>query len=206
MDYDQCGQLIGQAIFKLLVDCQPANPEEASEFRGNEVDCVYHMLGSAAGMPLSPLEQGKGYLRLINYGAKIDDIAKRCGVSRTTIENGLILADAPPDVQQMIASGKVAAHVAIDLLRKNRSEASAKLHAAISKVGEGKVTNKHVQTRVPPRVTRGIVDSTKNLVASIPSETLSVIMSHDDEETDYLVTVSASSLKAVIQAHAELKE
>ncbi|QGH72731.1 MAG: hypothetical protein [Podoviridae sp. ctQNx1] len=31
MDHEQCSQLIGQAVSKLLIDCQPETPEEASE-------------------------------------------------------------------------------------------------------------------------------------------------------------------------------
>lgn len=102
---------------------------EARQFRGNEAECVFHMISSSQGKPLTPLESGRGYLRLIRYGLEIPAICARTGVSRTTVENGLILAEAPVAIQQMIVKGEVSAHVAIDMIRKHGSKATEVLRA-----------------------------------------------------------------------------
>lgn len=81
---------------------------ECRQLRGNEIDAVLHMLGTGTGgKPLTPLEAGKGFLRLIKMGLKSQDIADKLGISRVTIDNGLTLAEAPIDVQQLIATGVV---------------------------------------------------------------------------------------------------
>ncbi len=94
---------------------------ECRQLRGNDADAVLHMLGTGSGgKPLSPLEQGKGFLRLITMGLKPTDIATRLGVSRVTIDNGLTLAEAPAELQQMIAKGEVSSTTARDAIKQGK--------------------------------------------------------------------------------------
>lgn len=123
---------------------------EARQIRGNEADMVYHMVGTAAGRPLSPLEQGRVFLRLTRYGQSIAEIATRTGLNRSTIENGLALAGAPVEVQAMVSSGQVASHLALKTVRKHGKEASAKLREAVATAkaaGKTKATAKHVEPK-----------------------------------------------------------
>lgn len=78
---------------------------EARQYRGNDADCVLHMLGTAQGKVLTPLEQGRGFLRLVRYGMTVVQITERTGLHRNTIDNWLILAEAPSEVQQMLSRG-----------------------------------------------------------------------------------------------------
>jgi hypothetical protein len=86
---------------------------ECRQFLGNDADAVIHMLNSGTGSKrLTPLEEGIGYLRLVKMGLKPGEIAEKRHVSRVTIENGITLAEAPAEVQQMIIAGEVSATTA----------------------------------------------------------------------------------------------
>lgn len=125
---------------------------EARQIRGNEADMVYHMVGTAAGRPLSPLEQGRVFLRLTRYGQTISEIAARTGLNRSTIENGLALAGAPVEVQAMVSSGQVASHLALKTVRKHGRAATEKLQEAVATAkaaGKTKATAKHVAADTP---------------------------------------------------------
>jgi len=99
---------------------------EARQLRGNEADAVLHMLGTGSGSkPLSPLEQGKGYLRLVNMGLKPAEIATKLGVSRVTIDNGLTLAEAPVELQQMVAKNEVSSTVARKAVKQGKDAVEA---------------------------------------------------------------------------------
>lgn len=121
---------------------------EARQLRGNEADATLHMLGSDRGKAFSPLQQARGFLRLINYGMDVSAIAGRLGISRSTVENGLALVDAPVPVQNMIAAGEVSASVARKALKKHGSAATGVLTAAVNTAkasGKTKATAKHVE-------------------------------------------------------------
>lgn len=91
---------------------------ECRQLRGNDADAILHMLGTGSGAkPLTPLEQGKGILRLINMGLNPIEIANKLGVSRVTVDNNLSLAEAPQEVQQAISNGEVSSTVARDALK-----------------------------------------------------------------------------------------
>ena len=121
---------------------------EARQLRGNDADAVFHMLGSDQGKHFTPLEQGRGFLRLINMGHAVAEIAARTGLHRSTIENGLALAEAPAAVQQMVAAGKVASHTALKTVRKVGAEKAAETLAKgvqeAEKAGKTKATGKHL--------------------------------------------------------------
>lgn len=128
--------------------------------RGNDSDAVFHMLGSDQGRHFSPLEQGRGFLRLINMGHSVAGIAARTGMHRSTVENGLALAEAPVAVQRMVATGQVASHTALKVVREHGESAVDKLvegFKAAEAAGKKKATAKHIdgpkvrgQTLPPP--------------------------------------------------------
>lgn len=121
---------------------------EARQLRGNDADAVFHMLGSGQGKHFTPLEQGRGFLRLINMGHTVAEIAARTGMHRSTVENGLALAEAPVAVQKMVAEGKVASHTALKTVRKVGAEKAAETLAKgvkeAEKAGKKKATAKHI--------------------------------------------------------------
>lgn len=152
---------------------------EARQLRGNDSDAVFHMLGSDQGKNFTPLEQGRGFLRLVNMGHSVAEIAARTGLHRSTVENGLALAEAPAAVQQMVAAGKVASHTALKTVRKVGAEkAAATLAAGVQeaeKAGKTKATAKHIEA---PKVRASAV--TDEAVATLVSLARSVAkLNHD---------------------------
>lgn len=184
---------------------------EARQFRGNEAECVFHMISSSQGKPLTPLESGRGYLRLIRYGLEIPAICARTGVSRTTVENGLILAEAPVAIQQMIVKGEVSAHVAIDMIRKHGSKATEVLRETLDKAkagGKSKVTKKHVAgPRVPPRVVKSFVAAAASLHQHVRHDIRESLLKASEDEIAGMgeIPVPAATLKALLSAHSEIE-
>jgi hypothetical protein len=181
---------------------------EARQFRGNEVESVLHMIGSDQGKAFTPLEQGRGFRRLTRYGMTVNQIAERTGLHRTTIDNGLSLADAPIAVQRLITEGKIAVQVALDVLKKHGHHAKATevLQALVdkaSKAGVAKVTKKHVSgLRVPPKVAQSFVSAATTLreyINTTPKERKAM-------SSGGTVMVPAAVLHDLLNALAEVKQ
>lgn len=176
---------------------------EARQVRGNEVDAVIHMIGSDQGKKFTPLEQGRGFLRLIGYNMTVQQIADRLGLSRTTVDNGLLLAEAPVEVQHLLVSGQVAVSVVLDAIKKHGSKgAAAALQALVAKVkgqGAAKVTKRHIAApRVPAKTVERYVSITATLRDTVDSAgTLSLL---DDED---VVEVPAKLLKELFALSGE---
>lgn len=99
---------------------------EARQLRGNDADAIIHMLGTGTGgKPLSPLEAGLGYLRLIKMGQTPQQIAAKLGVSRVTIDNGLALAELPAEAQQAISNGEVSSTTAREAAKQGTEGVTA---------------------------------------------------------------------------------
>lgn len=105
---------------------------EARQFRGGEAERVLHMLGTGNGQkPLSPLEAGIGFLRLIKFGMTPAAIATKLGISTMTVSNNLKLAEAPVEVQKAIQSGVVSSTAAREAIQQG-PEGVAALKEAIA--------------------------------------------------------------------------
>jgi ParB family transcriptional regulator, chromosome partitioning protein len=179
---------------------------EARQLRGNEAECVLHMLGSAQGRPLTPLEQGRGYVRLLRYGMTVAEVAKRTGMSRTTIDNGLALANAPVDLQRMILDGTVSTQVALDTLNKHGNKAVEVLSRIVTTAqaaGVTKVTKKHTATgiKIPPKVAVSMFSATQAIRRTFDTSTDEELMAMDDEA---LIPVPAKELKALLSACSQV--
>lgn len=121
---------------------------QAREIRGNDAEMRYHMLGSAAGRPLTPLEQGRQFLLLTRMGETVAAIAARLGQHRSTIENGLKLAEMPAAVQKMVGAGKVASHTALKTVKEHGAKAAGVLSQAV-KDAEAKGKKKATAKTLP---------------------------------------------------------
>lgn len=131
--------------FEYLLECR--------QIRGNDADAVFHMIGANGGMGFTPLELGIGFLRLIHMGKTVAEISARTGLHRSTVENGLALAETPAAVQAMIASGEVASHTALKVVRKEGGEAATEILTKAVKTaktsGKKKATGKHIAPKKP---------------------------------------------------------
>ncbi|MDH5297878.1 MAG: ParB N-terminal domain-containing protein [Desulfobulbaceae bacterium] len=140
------------AILQLIDEGHEIKRVDIMQFRGNDADRISHMLTSAQGKALTPLQMGIQYRKLEAFGWDQGEIAKKVGKSRQHVHDMVLLAESNSDVQGMVARGEVAAHVAIDVLRKHGSEAGSVLagHLDTAKAaGKNKVTNKTIRKAAP---------------------------------------------------------
>lgn len=161
---------------------------EARQLRGNDSDAVFHMLGSGQGKHFTPLEQGRGFLRLTNMGHTVAEIAACTGMHRSTVENGLALAEAPVAVQK-----------------------------TVRKVGKKKATVKHIdgpKEKEKPIVTRRVVSmgqtvetSTMNAsqVADLVAQAQILVGKNSDDTfgekcVEFVRTVAAKSTLVTYQS------
>jgi ParB/RepB/Spo0J family partition protein len=167
-------QLIEEGIEILSVDCM--------QFRGNDADRVAHLITTASGKPLTPLELGIQYKRLTIFGWTTSAIAERVGKSRQHVSDMLTLAGSDSDVQGMVTRKEVAAHVALKAVKKLGGAAGKVLAGHLEKAqasGKTKVTAKVVKVAEkatarpvpqPGPVTIGVADGAALMVQAIERE------------------------------------
>ncbi len=122
-----------------------------AEPRGsNEADHVLSQIVRNGGKPLTPLEQGLVYKRLIGFGWTTADIAKKIGKTASHVSQALQMQEAPAEARAMVASGQVSATLAAKVIREaGPSEGVAKLKKAVDSAkakGKVKATAKHVES------------------------------------------------------------
>jgi len=147
---------------------------EARQVRGNEVDALFHMMGSDQKRTFSPVEVARGYLRLIHMGQDVAAIAARLGLHRSTIENALTLAEAPQAVQTMVKAGTVSPSLAIKTVREHGTAAAVTLRDALAKaeaMGKTKATPKHVAVDPFKPDAKAALDLVRKLAALSPLAT-----------------------------------
>lgn len=104
---------------------------QARQFAGNEQERVLHMLGTGSGQKsLTPLEQGLGFLRLTRYGMTPSEIAAKLGISTMTVQNNLVLAEAPVEVQNLVRQGVVSSTTAREAISQGLEGVTALREAA----------------------------------------------------------------------------
>lgn len=117
------------------------------------VDLTVVLATSNEGRPFTPYEKAVVVKRLIGYGLDVPTIGKRLAMTTKYVNDLLTLIEAPKDVQEMVASGKVSPTLAIQELNKHGTKAKDRLKAAVAKAegsGKGKATAKHLEGRQRP--------------------------------------------------------
>jgi ParB family chromosome partitioning protein len=94
----------------------------------DEIDRAYTMFST--GTPLSVLDKVRGVKDLLGRGQTIEDIAARLGVSATTVNSWLDLAEAPAEIVQAVTGGEISATEANRIVKVNGSHAGEVLAAA----------------------------------------------------------------------------
>lgn len=121
-------------------------PVMMEERNCNEGDRVLSMITCNEGKPLSILEQGAVYKRLVAWGWSEGDVAKKSGYSPTHIGSCLLLEGALPAIKALVASGKVSASLAIRLIGEvGEKEALVQMTGAVAvaeEAGKKKATQK----------------------------------------------------------------
>lgn len=179
------------------------------QFKGNDAERIEVMLRSAEGLRLKPLEVALGYLRLQRLGLSVAEIAKAVGRgSQQRVEQLLILATADRAIQDMVRLGKVAADVAIGVIREHRENASAVLAALLDKatstgakrVTAGVVHGPSYSRKVVSRVVTGVNGLLNSLDDSLRDE----LLSNSALDANRQVTVSAAALRDLLMAQGDI--
>lgn len=95
------------------------------------------LICGSEGKQLNLLERAKGYERLKKLGYTNTDIARRVGLTRTSINYALILLKAPKDVQDLISNGIIAPSSVIEVIKKYGTEEGVKVIKKAYKALEG---------------------------------------------------------------------
>lgn len=187
------------------------------EFRGDEAAQTAHMVGTGRqGLQLLPVESGHGYLRQRNWGWEVKRIAEHSGVSDTYVENCMMLAESAIEIQRMMAEDLVSAQVVIQVLRRHGKQSPKSLDVlrdllAKEKDGGGrKITDKTLNGPSIPRNVVGKVVSSLNTFYTRLSDTdrqsmQTVFESNEAELDGKSITLPASTLKALLEAHGEVQ-
>jgi ParB family chromosome partitioning protein len=141
------------AFNELIAEGIEIQSVDAIQFRGNDADRVAHMLTSAQGLPLTPLEMGLSYRRLIGFGWDVKQIAAKVGKTASHVGEMIKLAESNSDVQRMVASKQVSASNAVKMIRKHGEKAGPVMarHLETAKsAGKAKVTAKTIQGDTMP--------------------------------------------------------
>jgi ParB-like chromosome segregation protein Spo0J len=139
----------------LSLDCR--------QFRGNDADRVMLMITSQQGLPMTPLQLGVQYRKLLGFGWSVAQIKEKGGRSTTHINQCIALAESNSDVQAMVTRKEVAAHTALKAVKKHGSNAGAVLSEGVQVArlaGKSRATEKHMEGGTP----------TKSLAAAIQME------------------------------------
>lgn len=136
------------ALLELIAEGVEIIGVEAIQFRGSEADRVAHMLTSAQGLPMTPLQMGRQYKKLLGYGWDAKLIADKVGKTKFYVTEMIALAESNVDVQSLVDSKKVSASTAVKLVRKHGSKAGSVIAKHLSDAqaaGGTKVTPKMVK-------------------------------------------------------------
>lgn len=113
------------------------------QFRGNDADRVAHMLNSASGLALTPLQLGVQYRKLIGFGWSEKQIADRRGKSVQHVKDMILLAESNSDVHQAVNAGQISGTAALNIVKKHGSKAGAVIREGLEAAqasGKSKVT------------------------------------------------------------------
>lgn len=122
----------------------PIERVECKDFVGSDADRIAFMVTSSQGKPLTSIERGKAYQRLINQGWEHAEIAKKVkrSVSDVVMHIDLVSCDDP--LLDMVRSGEVAATTAVALSREHGPQA---VSVASRQMDKAKASGKAKLTR-----------------------------------------------------------
>jgi len=135
---------------------------DCRQFRGNDADRVAHMLNSASGLALTPLQLGVQYRKLIGFGWSEKQIADRRGKSVQHVKDMILLGEANSDVHQAVNAGQISGTAALKIVKQHGSKAGAVIREGVEAAqasGKSKVMPKALKRATAGKVSdKQIVD------------------------------------------------
>jgi ParB-like chromosome segregation protein Spo0J len=179
-------------------------------FSGDDADRTARIATSNEGLKLTPLETARVYQSLRDqHGLGPEDIARKVHKTRQHVDQLLHLADASPQVQQMVADGTVSATEAIKVARTHGEHAADVLGQAAR--ASGKVTAKTLKPWTPPaKMVAPLVDSVAGLAGSIPQDVRTALFwmesEHRLDSERVKIELPAAVLWSLLNQQADLDE
>ncbi|MGN5477620.1 hypothetical protein ACTMU2_14025 [Cupriavidus basilensis] len=185
---------------------------EARQWRGSEDERTAHMLTSNQGRGFNGLELGHIYLRLRRMGWSIQRICARNGKSDTHVQQMILLAESPLELQGLMAGEKVGTDAAVAAIQKyGMKRALEVLRGMVEKNGgQRKITKTAVLGRSFSRTTVNDVveslDTFYNRLSERQRSEISTLLNNNDAElADKTITLPAASLKGLIDARHKVE-
>ena len=122
-------------------------PVRVEDKTANEADRCLSMITRNSGLPLTPIEKGEVFRRLVAFGWDPARIAERSGISVTYVNQCMGYLALPEQVKAKVEQGQVSAPLAAEVARQEGPRAAEVLQEAqaIAEAGgKAKVTPKHV--------------------------------------------------------------
>jgi ParB-like chromosome segregation protein Spo0J len=158
---------------------------DVRQFRGNDADRVAHMISSASGLALTPLQLGVQYRKLIGFQWTEKQIADRVGKSVQHVKDMIVLAEANSDVHQAINAGEVTGTTAVALVKKHGSKAGKVIQAGVEKAkasGKTKATPKMFAEQSAEPATNKLTVEWFPVGAKLPDDDITVLAALTDRE------------------------
>jgi ParB-like chromosome segregation protein Spo0J len=158
---------------------------DVRQFRGNDADRVAHMISSASGLPLTPLQLGVQYRKLIGFGWTEKQIADRVGKSGQHVKDMILLAEANSDVHQAVNAGEVTGTTAVTLVKKHGSKAGKVIREVVEKAkasGKTKATPKMFAEPPTDQVGNKITVEWIAAGTKLPDDDITVLAAFTDRE------------------------
>lgn len=142
------------AALKAIAEGFEIKALDCRHFRGNDADRVAHMLNSASGLALTPLQLGVQYRKLVGFGWTEKQIADRRGKTGQHVKDMIQLAEANSDVHQAVNAGLISGTAALKMVKQHGSKAGAVIQEGLEQAkaaGKEKVTPKALARSSEPR-------------------------------------------------------
>lgn len=152
------------AVMELISEGMDIGSMSATQFRGGDDERIAHLITSAQGQPLSPLEAGVQYKKLRDVHMwSVKKISERTGKATATISHAIELAEANTDVRKAVQAGEISSTNARKIVRAHGDNAGKVIANSVQNarmLGKSRATEKNIEGATP----------TKSLAAAIQAE------------------------------------
>ena len=182
-------------------DTIPALVEEIDDDTSLEISIIENLQRE----DLSPLDEASMYDRMIReHGYSVRKLAQKLGKDKGYLENRLRLADAPPEIRELVSVRKDTLSHAYELLKVTDQKKRRRL---AEQVARGELSLVKLRERIEGRVTRsrraGATDPDADDTASVDVQTEPA---WEGEHEEHIPEITDESLVAAKQQLAEAVE
>jgi ParB family chromosome partitioning protein len=178
----------------------PALVEEIDDDTALEISIIENLQRE----DLSPLDEASMYDRMIKeHGYSVRKLAQKLGKDKGYLENRLRLADAPPEIRQLVSVRKDTLSHAYELLKVDDPRKRRRL---AEQVARGELSLVKLRERIEGRVTRGRRDAAADGAEDANAPDVETEPAGDRAGVEHNPVITDESLVAAKQQLAEAVE